>query len=67
MAWTIIFALTAIGQGALLAAANIFASENWLYWAITLNTALSQYAIAMMTVRLCKRRENHERCTEEAA
>lgn len=67
MAWTFIFALSAGVQGALLAAADIFASSNWLYWAITLNTALSQYAIAMMAVRLYKRRNNHERRTEEAA
>ena len=53
--WTIIFFLCGAIQGLLLGKAMIFASESWLFWAIILNNALSQFAITQVVLKLWKK------------
>ena len=55
MVWTIIFILSGGIQGALLAEAEILASETWLFWAIVLNNALSQFAIGRIVSNAWKK------------
>lgn len=53
-AWIIVSILCGAIQGALLSEAEIYATKSWIFWAIILNNALSQFAIYQVVLNSWK-------------